>query len=87
MRAQLYKLLENCKYKSEMITSLLFCVLGLCYFAKADQGHDLVQDVVESPRTLGCVGQFVTFGFLTFLITLLNTLLNIGKAKSEWQEF
>ena len=27
----------------------------------------------------GSVGEFATFGFLTFLITLLNTLLNLGK--------
>ena len=32
----------------------------------------------ESPRT-GCVGEFATFGFLTFLITILNTIINLGK--------
>ena len=36
---------------------------------------------ISVPRT-GCVGEFATFGFLTFLISLLNTLLNLGKIKT-----
>ena len=37
----------------------------------------LISDIAE-PRT-GCTGEFATFGFLTFLITLFNTLINLGK--------
>ena len=33
----------------------------------------------------GSVGEFATFGFLTFLITLLNTLLNLGKHQNKIQ--
>ena len=36
---------------------------------------------ISVPRT-GCVGEFATFGFLTFLISLLNTLLNLGKIET-----
>ena len=38
----------------------------------------ILNDIISEPRT-GCVGEFATFGFLTFLISLLNTLLNLGK--------
>ena len=38
----------------------------------------MILNDISEPRT-GCVGEFATFGFLTFLISLLNTLLNIGK--------
>ena len=38
----------------------------------------ILNDIISEPRT-GCVGEFATFGFLSFLISLLNTLLNLGK--------
>ena len=37
----------------------------------------IITDIGE-PR-VGCVGEFATFGFLTFLVTMFNTLINVCK--------
>ncbi len=60
-----------------MVSFLGLVIFGLD-FVKANRQE--VEADVGSPRT-GCILQFATFGFLTFLITLLNTLLNIGENK------
>ena len=54
---------------------LIFCIISL--EIKISSG---IQDSFSVGHSrAGCVGEFSTFGFLTFLISLLNTLLNMSK--------
>ena len=38
----------------------------------------MILSEIGEPR-VGCVGEFATFGFLTFLVTMFNTLINLRK--------
>ena len=52
---------------------LIFCtLLVLLEIIKCE-----IQDSFVGQARVGCVGEFSTFGFLTFLVSLLNTLLNM----------
>ena len=39
----------------------------------------LSSEIGEARNGVGCIGEFATFGFLTFMISMVNTLINIGK--------
>ena len=39
----------------------------------------LSSEIGEARNGVGCIGEFATFGFLTFMISMANTLINLGK--------
>ena len=42
--------------------------------------HEAARDYIDCPA--GSVGAFSTFGFLTFLLILLNVILNLSESAS-----
>ena len=64
----------------KMKINIFTIVLPLFIFTDRVNSANL-QNIIGQSRgscPTGSVGEFATFGFLTFMITLLNTILNLG---------
>ena len=64
----------------KMKINIFTIVLALFIFTDRVNSANL-QNIIGQSRgscPTGSVGEFATFGFLTFLITMLNTILNLG---------
>ena len=67
----------------KMKINIFTIVLPLFIFTDRVNSANL-QNIIGQSRgscPTGSVGEFATFGFLTFMITLLNTILNLGKSE------
>ena len=67
----------------KMKINIFTIVLPLFIFTERVNSANL-QNIIGQSRgscPTGSVGEFATFGFLTFMITLLNTILNLGKSE------
>ena len=44
------------------------------------EGAEIAISTARGGCPAGSIGEFATFGFLSFLVTLLNTILNLGNS-------